>query len=175
MSAEGRAGDARFGPLDDALRRAAARDAEAVVARARSVAERRLAEARAEADELERRARLEGEAAAEDLIAYDRTATRRDAAELVLRAREAVYDELRARIHTALRELRDAPEYAEVVEGLAARARRQLGADARVVDDPGGLGGVVAERGGRRVDDTLPALADRAFADVMYRVEEIWQ
>src|ERR1035437_5695471 len=62
--------------------------------------------------------------------------------------------------------LRGGRGYPELLQRLAAAARRDLGEDAEVEIDPPGLGGVRARAGSRRVDYTLASLADRRVEDL---------
>ncbi len=59
--------------------------------------------------------------------------------------------------------MRDDPRYPALLDHFEAVAREQLGDDAVIERDPIPGGGIVAELGSRRVDYTLPQLADRAL------------
>jgi len=164
-----------FDALDDTLRHSVAQHVEATVARARRDANVRLQQARREAEELTQRARQEGEVAANATFARERATSRRDSTTTVLDAKRAALLEVQAGVCNALLTLRTAPDYAQLLDGLAARARAQLGPDAQIVRDPKDVGGVIAEEGVRRVDYTLPALADRALAELGEKLESMWR
>lgn len=149
--------------LDRALRRAVSERAVTMQRDAQHEADGRIAEARHEADELVERARSEGAALADALIARKRAVVRRETGAIMLNAQRAVLEELDARVRAAVLDLRAAPDYPQLLEGLTGRARAQLGEEAVVTKDPHDLGGVIAEVGGRRLDYTLPALAARAL------------
>jgi len=163
-----------FEALDGELRRSTEAHGDRLLAHARRDADTRVEQARREADALVERARREGEAAAAEQTAYAWAIVRREAAATVLVAKQKMVDELRSRVRTAVLALRDEPDYADIMDGLAAHARARLGPSALVVRDPPGLGGVMAELEGRRVDDTLVALADRAFDAIAESLQERW-
>jgi hypothetical protein len=60
------------------------------------------------------------------------------------------------------------------VRRCCAAARRDLGADAAVEVDPANAGGVRAACGSRRVDYTLPTLADRCLDDLGPALRRLW-
>jgi vacuolar-type H+-ATPase subunit E/Vma4 len=157
--------------LDAALRASSAARTEAELGRARHDAERRIAEAREQADASIDRARRDGEVLVDNLLLQERATVRRRTTETVLRAQRAVMTELDRRVRAAVLELRAAPDYPRMVEGLVVRARARLGPDAVVRVDPDGGGGVIAEVAGRRVDYTLLALAERALLELGGAVE----
>ncbi len=70
--------------------------------------------------------------------------------------------------------LRSAPGYDELLDRLAAAARRDLGDDASVERDPPDAGGVRAQAGTRSVDYTLPALAARWIDELGSSVRRLW-
>jgi vacuolar-type H+-ATPase subunit E/Vma4 len=164
-----------FDALDDTLRRSVAQHVEATVAGARRDANALLQQAQRDAEELTRRAREEGEAAADAVFARERATSRRDSSTTVLDSKRAALLEVQAGVCDAVLGLRTAPDYARLLDGLAARARAQLGPDAQIVRDPKDVGGVIAEEGVRRVDYTLPALADRALAELGEKLEGMWR
>ncbi|HVP01027.1 MAG TPA: V-type ATP synthase subunit E family protein [Solirubrobacteraceae bacterium] len=158
----------------EALLADARAQAGAVLADADREAAERLADAHARAEALIARAREQGEAegriergreeALESLLA------RTD----VLAARRRAYEELRRRARGAVLGLRDEPQYGELLDRLAAAARRDLGAGAQIELDPPGLGGVRATAGSRRVDYTLVTLADRCVDELGPRLPRLW-
>lgn len=164
-----------LGALDRKLRDSARARADHVLADARDDVEERLARARESADALVATARRDGETTADVQAARDRSDARREAVSTVLGARNDVLNALRTRVRDAVIQLRTAPDYDQLVDGLIARARAQLGADAEILVDPDDRGGIVAFVTGRRVDYTLPALAERAFEEVRGRLEDVWR
>jgi vacuolar-type H+-ATPase subunit E/Vma4 len=155
----------------------------ALVAHARAVSDRWLAEADAdaaamlvradrEAAAVREEARAQGEVDAEAVLVVEGTRARRQARGAVLRAQREAYDELRRRVLAEVSALREHASYPQQRERLAERARRALGADAVVSEHPGG--GVVAESGARRVTFSLEALADQALDRLGPDVEGLW-
>ena len=90
----------------------------------------------------------------------------------MLRAQQAAYADLRHRAATAVRQLRSDPSYPVLLDRLRGQAFAELGPDARLSEDP--EGGLVAEAPGRRLDLTLPALAERAVDDLGGQVAALW-
>jgi vacuolar-type H+-ATPase subunit E/Vma4 len=160
---------AREALLDDAQRRA-----QEIVALGEEEAARRLEEARREADELVARARAEGEVEGRLQAARVQAVQRFTAHMQVLGAQRASYDALLARARADALALRGDPAYPELLDRLAAAARRDLGPDAEVTIDPAALGGVLARAGSRAVDYTLVALAERCVQDLGARVGALW-
>lgn len=153
----------------------AADDAEATRAETEARAAAELERARAEAQALLEQAKAEGRRAGSLESARTRALARRRAGELVLAARQGVFESFRREAHVAALALRGDEEYPALVDRLAAEARLALGVDAVVDLDPADVGGVVARAGRRSVDLTLPALADRCIAGLGARVEELWR
>jgi vacuolar-type H+-ATPase subunit E/Vma4 len=160
---------AREALLDDARR-----EAEAILARADAAAAARLQAARREAEELRARARAQGEAegrvGAAQTLAGERFAARMR----VLGARRASYDALLEQARRAALALREDPDYPQLLERLAAAARKDLGPGTELTVDPPGQGGVLGRAGSRAVDYTLVALAERCVRDLGPRVAELW-
>jgi len=129
--------------------------------------------AQREAERLVAAARAVGEDEARAVAATELARARRQARELVQGARRAAYDRLQAEARQAASDLRGAPGYAALIDGLARAACRQLGEDAVVtVDDA--VGGLVARAGSRSVDYRLPVIADRCLAALGADVESLW-
>jgi vacuolar-type H+-ATPase subunit E/Vma4 len=167
--------DVALDPLDASLRHSVAQSVESRIARARDAATARIEHATRDAEALSRRAREEGEAAAEVAFARESAALRRDATTIVLDTKRAVLLELHAGVRDAVVGLRAAPDYPRLLDGLTVRARARLGPDARIVRDPPDGGGIVAEADGRRLDYTLTALAEMAWADLGNALENLWK
>jgi hypothetical protein len=68
--------------------------------------------------------------------------------------------------------LHEAPDYAELHDGLERRARELLGPDADVTPDP--RGGVIATAPGRLVDLSLAAIAARTVDALGEEVARLW-
>jgi cell division septum initiation protein DivIVA len=158
----------------DALLDDARRQAEDIVEAGERDARERLGAAQADADALVARARAEGEAAGR-VDAARVLAAQRFAANLqVLGARRASYDVLRAQARDAALALRAEPGYADLLERLAAAARRELGPGADLTIDPAGRGGVVARAGSREIDFTLVVLAERCVERLGSKAAALW-
>jgi vacuolar-type H+-ATPase subunit E/Vma4 len=136
---------------------------------------RLVADAEAEARALVRRGRLDGEEAAAREGARRRSAATRKAREIRLRARQRQVEELERLAREAVLGMRSDDRYPDLLERLAAAVREQLGPDAEIEVDPEGRGGVIGRRGRATVDYTLPALAERAIADLGEEVERLWR
>jgi vacuolar-type H+-ATPase subunit E/Vma4 len=160
---------ARDALLADA--RATANDARA---EAQAAAAGRLDAARREADAIVARAREQGDAEGRERGALEEGVARTLARMEVLAARREAYEELRRQARAAVLRLRDDPGYPQLLDRLAAAARRDLGDDALLERDPGDAGGVRASRGSRRVDHTLVALADRCVDDLGVALQRLW-
>lgn len=166
-----RASDA-LQPVRAALLRRASDEAVRTVEVARQDADSDIAAARAQADaDLQRIADdAKSQALAEQTIT--RTEARRDARAVELAAQREAYDEFRRRVTASVVALRQDPAYPDLRDRLIARARQTLGPDATIVEHPDG--GVVAVTPVRRLDLSLPAIADRAIVDTGTKVAELW-
>lgn len=161
--------------LRTALRVEAETEAAKRLAEVDEACKRRVAEAHAMARELTNQGRLEGARVAARNSLRRRAAANRRARELRLAAQRELIDELRLRANEAALEIRKDPRYEELLERVSQAAKSQLGAEADVRVDPPDLGGVVARAGSTSVDYTLPALVDRAIAQLDGQLETIWQ
>ncbi|HEU4947157.1 MAG TPA: hypothetical protein VFT31_08395 [Kribbella sp.] len=166
------AADASLAPVRAALLADANAHAEVVLRRASQRREEMLANARRTAADLLAGARAEGAAEASAAVAALTARSGRDARLTVLAAQRALYDELRQRCRAAAADLTEAPDYAALRDRLAAQARAELGPDAVVTDSPDG--GVVGTAGSRRVDLSMPALADGALDRLAGEVAMLW-
>ena len=142
---------------------------------AEAQAQARVGEARREADELVEHARAQGEAAGRLEAAHDEAVERVLAQADVLAAQRESYEELSRRARAAVLELRGDPGYPDLLERLAAAARRDLGDAAELEIDPPGAGGVRASAGSRRVDYTLVALSDAYIRELGTTVRTLWE
>lgn len=144
----------------------------ALIADARSEAERRLAAARTDSEQMVAaanaevdadvdRARRKAIASAEARADAQLTEARHRSRAAVLAARADLRRALDERVRARLAAVPDDPRYPRLLDHLTALARAQLGDDAVIVSDPDG--GIVARSGSRRVDYRLAALVDRAI------------
>lgn len=153
---------------------AAEREAEATADEAEARAADILDRARSERHALLEQAQAEGRRAGFLESARARAHARRRAGELVLAARQDVFERFRRDAHAAALALRSDEGYPALLDRLAADAGQALGEGAALERDPPG-GGVTARAGRRSVDLTLPALADRCIAGLGVRLEELWR
>lgn len=163
---------AALGPVQSALVAEARASADAVLAEAREEAERRREEARERAARILADSRAEGEQQARSAVAARMARRRREARALGLEAQRDLHDELRRRCRDAARALREDPDYPRLRERLTEHAMAVLGGDATVEESPDG--GVVATAGSRRLDLSLPALADREVDRLGAEVMRLW-
>ena len=119
--------------------------------------------------------RLEGARLAERNALRRRAAANRRARELRLAAQRGLIEELRLRAGDGALLLRKDPRYGELLDRVVAGSEIQLGADAEVEVDPPDVGGVRARAGSTSVDYTLPALVDRAIAELDGQLETLWR
>lgn len=154
-----------------------------LLARALQDAEKQLAAARAEAEALVEAARkrgraildeagAEGEALVADERARALAGARRQARSTELSAQRAVYDEACAAIASGIAGLHHADAYPLMLRELERRARLVLGADAELVEAPGG--GLTARRPGRMVDLSLESIAAQAVDRLDGEVAQLW-
>lgn len=153
----------------------AAEEAERTIAAAKEKQSQRLAETERRGAEIVASARAAGEVDARLEAARSLAAARRRARSLTLAARLELYEALRREALEAAAVLRTEPSYPRLLERLEQAARTDLGADAVVERDAGGIGGILAHAGGRLVDYSLPALVDRCIETLGARVEELWR
>jgi len=146
-----------------------------VLGEAEAQAHARVEEVRRQADELVEHARRQGEAAGRLEAARDEAVERVLAQADVLAARRESYEELRRRARDAVLKLRSEPGYPDLLERLAAGARRDLGHAAEIETDPPGAGGVRASAGSHRVDYTLVALADSCVSEFGTTARQLWE
>jgi hypothetical protein len=144
------------------------RDAQAEVAA-------QLAAAEQDAERLVTAEREAGQRAAENALARERMAARRQARELTLASQHEASRAVRQRAIETLERMHQGsdPAYRALVDRLARLAREQLGPESELDTDPP-HGGLVARLGHRSVDYTLPALVDRAMADLGPELEGLW-
>jgi vacuolar-type H+-ATPase subunit E/Vma4 len=133
-----------------------------------------IEDARRNAEDLLARAREEGAAAGRAHAARDAGLDRAAARWQVLAAQRISYEELLRGVRSEVIALQGEQAYPELLQRLAAAARRDLGEDAELEIDPPGLGGVRARAGSRRVDYTLPSLADRCVQDLGPLLARLW-
>lgn len=156
--------DAALAPVRQALRAAAQKQAAELRDAARRQADALLDAARAEAEGILAAAVDEGEAAARSETALRSARARREAHELVLAQRSSLRHELHRRVREAAVRLTSDPRYPGLVTRLSEQCRELLGPDSTVSESPDG--GVVAEAGSRRLDLSLPVLAEISLASM---------
>lgn len=161
-----------LGPVRAALLARARTEAAAEVARAEEAARAILLDAGRRADAVRQQARARGEADAQAVLVATRARARREARSVVMGAQSEVVAALRARVHAGLQGLRDDPVYADIESRLESQARVLLGPEARLTADPSG--GYVAEAGGRQVELTLAAVADRVLERLGPDLQSLW-
>jgi vacuolar-type H+-ATPase subunit E/Vma4 len=138
-------------------------DARTLLDRARSAAERTVAEARAEG-QAAGRAKAAGEEGRAGVRAHWE----------VLAAQRAACERLRTLVLERAPGLRDEPGYPVLLERLTAATRAALGEGAVLEVDPAGAGGVRGSAPGRAADCTLPALAERCLRDRGPALARLW-
>jgi len=134
----------------------------------------RLAAIRTEGERLVAEAAAKGEQEGSEVATRMIAVARRQARAEVLTAQRDVYEQLRAVIVAEAVALRGAPSYPGLVERIAADLRAELGASATLEVDPDPVGGVIARRGSRIIDCSLPALARRCLDSLGSEVESLW-
>ncbi|MGY3320912.1 hypothetical protein [Arthrobacter sp. TE12232] len=163
--------DATLEPVRRALRSAAEQQAAELKDEASRQAGALLDAARAEAAAILAAAVKEGEDAARSEAALRSARARRQAHELVLAQRSSLRLELHRQVREAAAGLTSDPRYPELVARLAGLCRQLLGPDALVSESL--EGGVFAEAGPRRLDLSLPVLAEMTL-DAMPAARELW-
>lgn len=161
-----------LGPVRRALADAARREVGELDEATGRETEALAARARADATELLDAARADGAAAGRAAAALVAARARREAHRVVLAERERLRAELVARVVQAAAGLRDGPGYPALVARLEGVCRERLGPGAELSPAPGG--GVVAVRGTRRLDLSLPLLAEQAALAVLEEAGDAW-
>jgi vacuolar-type H+-ATPase subunit E/Vma4 len=159
-------------PVQSKLHAQAEAEAHTRLDQARDQAGRIRTEARARAAGILADSRAEGEEQARAAVAARVVRRRREARDVVLSVRRDLYDELRRASRDAARALRDSPDYPQILRLLTERAVAAMGADVAVQESPDG--GVVAVAGSRRLDLSLPVLAEREVDRLGSEVERLW-
>lgn len=160
----------------DPVRRALTREADTAAARAdaaaRSQAQEIMARAQAEADAIIATAQHEGAEAARAEAVASSARARREARRTVLAEQEHLRSLLREQVLEQVREVRRDPRYPQILRRLTARADRLLGPMASVTESP--RGGVTGTAGSKRLDLSLPALAEQALDEHAGEVRRLW-
>lgn len=159
-------------PVRRSLHQAA--EAEAAVIRGASANQVRvlLDAARRDAAEMRQAAAAEGEALARSAAAARSARVRREAHQTVLAEQEALRRRLVRELDRAATARTADPRYPLLVERLTAHSRALLGPDATVTESP--AGGVVAEKRSRRLDLSLPVLAEQALEPRWQEARDLW-
>lgn len=171
MSALAPESDAALAPVRTALRSAAEQRAAELRDDASRHAGAMLDGARAEAAAILAAATKDGEDAARSEAALRSSRARRQAHELVLAQRSFLRLELHRRVREVAAGLASDPRYPELLTRLTEQCRQLLGPEAGVSESP--EGGVLAEAGPRRLDLSLPVLAEMVL-DSMPAARELW-
>lgn len=160
-------------PLRAALLAAAERDARAETEQAEQEYQRRVAEARREADRLRSAARAAGERDAEQLRVEQRARARRRARATVLAEQRRALEELRHEVEARLARLwSDETTGRALRDRLVALARADLGQHVDVRDLPDG--GIVATADHVRATYRLADLADQVIASLGAELTGLW-
>ncbi len=159
-------------PVRTRLIERAQRDADAVVAAARTEAAAVIAQAEWKAREILDEARTLGEADAVVHSAASRVNARREARAVELAAEREVYQAVCDGVERGICALRDSPDYPAIRAALERRARAALGPDVEITHHT--RGGVVGAVPGRRADLTLPAIAARAVEELSGEAALLW-
>lgn len=167
------AADAALEPLRHALRAEAGRRADELRATSERDAAKTVSAATENAKAIRSTAVAAGEAMGQDAADARSAQARRAARALVLEAQCEIATQWSRRARDAASALRDAPGYPDILARLTARARAALGPKAVVRESP--RGGVTAEAGSRRLDLTLPTLADAAVAELQRTGAAPWR
>jgi vacuolar-type H+-ATPase subunit E/Vma4 len=165
---------AQLAPLEAAVIAAARKDADAQLEAAKAKAAAVVAEAEGNARAVLEQAASEGRGAAKRAAEHRLVDGRRQARRLILGAQQAAYQHLVREAIRATEDLRQRPEYTDLERRLIETAKDVLGADAEIVPNPDGHGGVRASAGGRTVDLTLTALARRCIERLGEDVTRLW-
>lgn len=150
-------------PVRSALVDAAQTDARRIRRQARAAAAVTLRTARADAQRILDRSRTQAHEDAAAVIAAAEAAARRQQRDMMLAAQRAAYDAVAARVQQLLEALPSDRRYPALLQRLENVAHAMLGDGARIV--PAEAGGLVATAPGRRLDLSLPALAEAALRD----------
>jgi hypothetical protein len=148
--------------------------AQEIVAQAEIDAGEHIEPARRQADALVAAAHAQGEGDGRLEAAREEAVQRFSARMTVLAEQRESYEELRRRARAAALALRREAGYPDLLERLAAAARRDLGDGAQLQLDPPEVGGVLGSAGTRAVDYTLVALADRCVDSLGPRLAALW-
>jgi vacuolar-type H+-ATPase subunit E/Vma4 len=161
-------------PLRTFLLDAAEREAAALLAAAEQEGAAGVAAARRDADAHVADATTAAHAEASSRRVRALATARAEARAAVVHAQGAAAEDAVAAARAAADELRRRPGYDALLDGLDARARRELGPDADVERDPV-AGGVVARRGTALLDLTLPTLLALALDEHPLALAELWR
>jgi vacuolar-type H+-ATPase subunit H len=159
-------------PVREALLARARADAATSVEGAAAHAAEVLERARTEAAEILEQARRDGEREAAAVLAREAARSHREAREIVLASQRGAYQLLHQQVRAAVCSLRSEPGYPPLLERLRHQAQGELGPDAVIREHP--EGGVVGEARERRLDLSLPTLADRLVAGLGSEVTRLW-
>ncbi|MGM0385691.1 MAG: hypothetical protein ACQERF_06900 [Actinomycetota bacterium] len=164
--------DAALAPLRERLLDDARATASGILAEEREKAGALVAEAEEEAESIRAAAAAAGEETARSEVALRSARVRRQAHETVLAAQSDLRLEVRRRVREKAVALVEDQRYPALLERLRAQARAALGTGVVITESP--EGGLVAEAGSRRLDLTLPTLANAAFEAAGDEITRLW-
>ncbi len=161
-------------PVRLALLADATAEADRITAAARQEVAAIITGAEHERDAEIERVRQRSESSARTHARNTLARARNEARTVVLHQQEALRRHLIDLVRAEALELRNDPHYPEVLDRLESMARAQLGNDATIDRDPDPVGGIIADHGTRRVDYSLPAIADRAVTAIAEEAAQLW-
>ena len=163
-----------LGPVRDALLDDAEADVSHLLDQAHRDADSTRTNAQADINQQLERARGRAETSSRAHHQQLLTQARRQASAIIMEAQETARVQLITQLRDDAMRLRDDPRYPQLLDGLEAAARRQLGPDTIITRDPTVAGGIIGWDGDRSVDYTLPALAERSLGSLGQRTAELW-
>ncbi|MDR3647863.1 MAG: hypothetical protein P4L20_02130 [Acidimicrobiales bacterium] len=161
-------------PVSEALVEKARLGAEQQLADASEDVRVELSRAHAEARRLLAEARAQGASAAESVASLQLVEARRDAREMVLRARRRAYEALRHDAIGALERRAKTTEGRMLIDQLSALVEECLGGDAPIDRAEHGALVVEARSGNRRVAIGPTMLIDHVLLSMAEQVEGLW-
>ncbi|MGN5733238.1 V-type ATP synthase subunit E family protein [Arthrobacter psychrochitiniphilus] len=130
-----------------------------------------LASAQAEAAQIVTNAAAAGAASARTEAALRSSRVRREAHELLLARQSSVIEELRHQLAGTASKLQSDPRYPELLARLRENCQDLLGPEVSVSSSSDG--GIIAVAGSRRLDLSLPVLAEMTL-DSLPEARELW-
>jgi len=172
MTGLSRRSETALAPVRGSLLRAARQEAAGIRRDTAEHATALMDAARREAERIRSAAVEEGTATARSEAVLRSARVRRQAHETVLGRRSALRLHLQQQVRASAAELRTDPRYPALRARLIEQSHALLGWEAMVAESP--EGGIIAEAGSRRLDLSLPALANRALESMSQEVRALW-